>query len=212
MSGRKARARAKKSHQKSASTNKDQQEQSRAIKSSQEEAIQPGGKQDERVAAGPYDRRMVKVSVLSAPFADRICTWAGSGLLLISAIALFIIFWEEWRSHPSQWMCLIVGMGYYIFAIMKQGWLVLGHFLDSFSTSSDMTYFRGATPADEFDYEDEFQKALHGESKVFELVVQKIYDPTMTRVKFKEVLLRGGLEPDTAPWKRLLSMTEEENL
>ena len=73
------------------------------------------------------------------------------------------------------------------------------------------SYFRGVTPdIDDETYEAEYQKALRGESNEFLLVGHKIYNKEQNNVKFVEVLLRGGRDADTAPVKRILSMTEEE--
>ena len=73
-----------------------------------------------------------------------------------------------------------------------------------------MAYFPGETPAEEFDFEEEFRLALLDKSNVFKLVGHNIYNSNLKTVMYKEILLRGGLVKDVAPYQRILSMTEQE--
>ena len=73
---------------------------------------------------------LVQLSAMPAPLDDRVRTWTVTALLLLSSGVLLSIFAEEWTSHPSQRIWLIVGSGYYILAVLKQGWFVLGRLLD----------------------------------------------------------------------------------
>jgi hypothetical protein len=74
---------------------------------------------------------------------------------------------------------------------------------------SQASYFAGDVVPN--DFEAEFQLGIRGNSTVFKLTKQYIYNADCVSVYF-EVLLRGGGRADTAPYQRLMRMTDEEGI